>query len=70
MWRFALVCVALLVIGIFRLRHPLARLSAKPLRRWGFSQPPGCAWQAFCHFPPASRRGRFDSSARVGLKTP
>ena len=41
----ALVFVALLVIGLFRLRHPARAPEAKPLRRWGFSRcvATGCA---------------------------
>ena len=45
---------------------------AKPLRLWGFSQPPAGLrrTRAFCHFPPASRRGRSRTSACARLKTP
>ena len=58
---FALVCIALLVIGVFRLRNPARHrsLSAKPLRGRGFCPFPLLRVPGpFCHFPPASRRGR------------
>ena len=68
---FAMVCVALLVIGIFRLRNPgsrdLSLAGLKPLSRWGFCglpllRVPDCS---VIFRPPRAGGDRFIGADRV-----